>query len=824
MKVSLNTVKQFTTIDVSVDELVAKINSQLGGVEEVVDFGKKYEGATIAQIVHCQKHENADKLNVCEIDAGTGELIQVVCGAPNVRDGMFVVWLPPGSTVPSTFDDKEPFVLSARELRGLMSDGMLASARELGLGDDHDGIIEIDPDEWKPNDVEIKPGASFAEAFGLDDTIIDIENKMFTHRPDCFGQLGVAREIAGIQGNQFISPDWYLSIPEFPEATELELTVVNDAEEKVPRFMAVAMKDVEIKPSPLWLRCELARLGSKSINNIVDVTNYIMLLTSQPTHAYDYDKLRGHTLGTRFAKSGEKITLLNGKSYTLDETDIVIVDDEGPVGLGGVMGGGDSEISANTKNIVIECATFDMYTVRKTSMRHGIFTDAVTRFNKGQSSLQNERVLAALLNFDGMSGTQASPVYDIDGSQKSDSSADAHTSTVVSVTDSFINSRLGLRLSVDMIVELLSNTEFMVKPNERALQIQAPFWRTDIELPEDIVEEVGRLYGFDKLPLELPHRSLKPPAKNVQRETKDAVRRSFVSSGANELLTYSFVNEKVLTRAGQDAGQAFKLGNALSPDLEYYRLSVLPSLLDKVHQNIKAGHAEFTLFEIGKGHNKKFHADDDEGLPSELEFVDAVYASKKPHDGAAYFHLRRQLDHLAHDFGTTFVYKTIPEVMDYPITAPFNQQRSAMVETADDVFVGMIGELKQSVRKQFKLPDYAAALTLDLNGLVSIYSTQKSRYAPLSKYPSVTQDVSLKIARDVSYAEVESNARRTLREVAPTFDISVHPVSIYMPEESDSYKTVTLRIRVTSHDRTLRDTEVAQIIQSVSRHSDGQQV
>ena len=348
MRVSLNTVKQYTSVDVSVDELVAKINGQLGGVEEVVDLGKRYKDALIVKIVRAEQHANADRLQVCKIDDGGARqdverdengLVQVVCGAPNAREGIFVVWLPPKSTVPTSFDEKELFVLEARELRGVMSNGMLASAKELSIGDSHDGILEIDLTEWKPTDIEIKPGASFASAYGLDDTIIDIENKMFTHRPDCFGQLGVAREIAGIQHRQFVSPDWYKNVPSFDTGEGLRLEVFNEAGEKVPRFMAVTIKNVTVKPSPLWLQIELVRLGGKPINNVVDVTNYVMLLTAQPTHAYDYDKLRGGILGARQAHAGEMLKLLNGKTYELDGLDIVIVDGEGPVGRAGSMGG-----------------------------------------------------------------------------------------------------------------------------------------------------------------------------------------------------------------------------------------------------------------------------------------------------------------------------------------------------------------------------------------------------------------------------------------------------------------------------------------------------
>ncbi|MGB2860770.1 MAG: phenylalanine--tRNA ligase subunit beta, partial [Candidatus Saccharimonas aalborgensis] len=400
MKVSLNLIKQFTSINILVDELVATINNQLGGVEEVTELGVRYKNITIVKVVSCEKHPNADKLSVCKIDDGQSVrdvdrdvdgYVQVVCGAPNVHANMWAVWLPPHTTVPASYADAKPFVLEPREIRGVMSNGMLGAGDELAINSDHNGIIELREEDMPPHIGArgLATGQDFAEAMGLDDTIIDIENKMFTHRPDCFGQLGVAREIAGITGQPFHSPEWYTTLPSFLSANSFELTVTNQALAQVPRFMAVGFSGIEVKPSPLWLQCELIRLGSKAINNIVDVTNYVMLLTAQPTHAYDYDKLRGHALGARMASSGEKVTLLNGKTYELSSDDIVIADQEGPVGLAGIMGGSNSEVSDMTTSIVLEVATFDMYTVRKSSMRHGVFSDALTRFNKGQSPQQN---------------------------------------------------------------------------------------------------------------------------------------------------------------------------------------------------------------------------------------------------------------------------------------------------------------------------------------------------------------------------------------------------------------------------------------------------
>ena len=836
MKVSLNTVKQLIDFELPpTDELVARVNAQLGGVEEIIDLADKYKDALIVRVVECRKHENADKLSVCRIDDGgvrksveRGEdgLVQVVCGAPNVHADMWAVWLPPAATVPASYDDAEPFVLSARELRGVLSQGMLAAADELAIGSEHNGIVELTDADLAPGE-ELSAGASFAEIFELNDTILDIENKMFTHRPDCFGQLGVAREISAILGGlpkdaddtdtRFVNPDWYWTQPQFASATGLGLTVKNEVTEKVPRFMAVALQNIEIKPSPMWLQTTLVRWGSKPINNVVDLTNYIMLLTAQPTHAYDYDKLRGHEIAARMAKEGEKITLLNDKSYELVPDDIVIADGEGAIGLAGIMGGGNSEVSAETKNIVLEVATFDMYTLRKSSMRHGVFTDALARFNKGQSPLQNNHVLAQLMTLvqEIAGGTQASDIFDM---AQTDWTREMSLSGEVPVRIDFVNSLLGSNLADWQIGGLLRRANFASYPAEDdpgTLLFTAPFWRTDIELPEDIVEEVGRLCGFDKLPRELPLRAMKPAAKNELRDVKQKLRQSLEKLGANEVLTYSFVHENVMKRAEQDVSQAFQLSNALSPDLQYYRLSVLPSLLDKVHMNIKAGHDEFVLYEIGKAHNKKYHADDDEGLPAEMEMLDAVYASKKAGEGAPFYYMRRLVQALALDYGFTLRFKPVTESLDYPLTAPFDLSRSALLETYDGTFIGMIGELKQSVLKNFKLPDYTAAMSLDIEGLVSAINTPRQTYTPLSKYPSVTQDLSLQVAGDTQYADVFAAATESLNG---EFDIKVSPVSIYQPENA-SEKTITLRFVVTSHERTLNDDDVKKVVEMAATNA-----
>lgn len=822
MKVSINTVRQLIDFDLPpVDELMALVNAQLGGVEEVIEYGKEYDGATIVKVVSCEDHPNADRLHICRVDDGgankdaqRGEdgLVQVVCGAPNVHANMYAVWLPPKATVPATASDAEPFVLDVREIRGQVSNGMLASLKELAISDNHEGITDLQstdlPLSLQGRTLQELVGEPFARVFGLNDTVFDIENKMFTHRPDCFGVLGVAREIAGIQQKAFKSPDWYTEVPEFPrlQGDPLHVEVSNNATEKVPRFMAMALSGAEVKPSPLWLQIELKLLGGKSINNIVDATNYVMLLTGQPLHAYDYDKLRGHKLGVRLSKKGEMAQLLNGKTYTLEDGEIVIVDSEGIVGLGGIMGGGNSEVSAETKNIVLEAATFDMYTIRKTSMRHGLFTDAVTRFNKGQSPLQVSSAmrLAIASITDTAGGQVASDVFD----EKDDASV--APKKPVEVTKTFINERLGLNLAANNMKALLENVECTVDVWDDSLKVHLPFWRMDVEDPEDVVEEVGRLYGFDKLPQELPKRTISAPRLHSMYELKQSLRKALSSFGANEALTYSFVHEKTLQKAGQDKQKAFSLTNALSPELQYYRLSVLPSLLEKVHPNIKAGHNEFVLFEIGRGHSKDTM--DEDGLPAEVPMLDAVYASKQEKSGAAYYHMRKQVSQLAIKLG--FSVRFAPVKNQDSITAPFAPGRSATIVSSKGEVLGIVGELKQSVLKAFKLPTYTAALSLNLVEVEDALAKTQITYAPLSKFPSVSRDISIEVPAETTYeAAFDTVFKALLADM--TLSVTLSPLSIYQDSKNKAKKTITLRLKLTSQDKTLSGEEVAEIVTAI---------
>jgi phenylalanyl-tRNA synthetase beta chain len=803
-----------------IDDLVKKIGEQLGAVEEVINLGERYRGIVVVKVVSAEKHPNADKLKVCLVDDGRvvkdmprddKGYVEVVCGAPNVETGQLVAWIPPGSTVPSSFD-KDPFVIEKREIRGVVSNGMLASPKELALGDSHEGLLIIDD--------PAEPGQSFAELYRLDDYIIDIENKMFTHRPDLFGQIGLAREVAGIQQQAFKSPDWYRE--DIQPQTDgrngnLKLEVKNDLPELVPRFCAQAIKDVKVKASPGFVLARLSSVGLRPINNVVDVTNYGMMEAAQPLHAYDYDKLKTGILGVRWSKKGEKLALLNGKELMLDGGDIVITDGQKPIGLAGIMGGSETEVDENTKNVVLECASFDMNQIRKTAMKYGLFTDASTRFTKNQSPRQNGAVITKaakdVLAIAG--GRLASPLVD-----------DKHfdeTEAVVMIDIDFINSRLGFSLSANEVKKLLENVEFKVSAQGQQIEVKVPFWRTDIEIAEDIVEEVGRLYGYDKLPQVLPKHSIEPVAKNNQLELKDQIRRSLSKYGANEVLTYTFVHGSLLQKVGQLADQAYQLKNALSPDLQFYRLSITPSLLNQIHSNIKRGFEQFGIFEFGKVHSR---VDVDEGgLPKEHERLALVLATNSKvmnerQNGSSYFWAKKYLTNLLDGRGVEHKIRVI-QATDWDghqltelMLKPFELKRSAGV-FMDNKLVGVVGEYSSQVKKNLKLPNYCAGFELFL----SAFSHDKPpAYNPLNKYPEIEQDVCLRTSVDIDYATLTDFIDKSLKTLSQPngYNYQVDPLDIFQKDRDEDHKQTTWRIRLWHPEKTLTTEEVNHLIDKLA--------
>ena len=751
MKISLNWLKKYVKINVPDDELVRLIGARLVEVEGVIDESHKYDKIFVVRVESCEKIPETH-LTLCQINNGGDELVQVVCGAPNVREGMLAVWIAPGATVPASVNEDAPFVIGQRKMRGYESNGMLAGADELDFGDDHSGIVEIDPEMAKPGDV-------LADVFELNDLILDIENKSLTHRPDCFGVIGFAREVAGILGEKFE----YELVNEDLEIDN-SISIKIESEKICERYSAVVLeKHGELKKKYLsWQDTILAKSGMRPVDTIVDATNYLMLLTGQPLHAFDYDKFVAVGGGAkpeivvRLAKDGEKLTLLDGNEVVLNENDIVICSGEVPVALAGAMGGASTAVDENTRNIIIESATFSLYNLRKTQMAHGIFSEAITRFTKGQPAYQTLNVAedCAKMLADGF---RISSVSD-----KRLKPADENK---ISISVDEINGLLGTDYNKDLIVKTLTNVGSLVEAGGDGLVVKAPEWRTDIHIKEDVIEEVGRLLGYDNIEPTLPLHGTASPNKMLRLKTD--VRKIMSGFGANEVLTYSFVSEKLLEKAGLKAENSYKIVNSISPDLQYVRQSIVPSLLDKAYVNQKIPFDKFALFEINKVYRVEWGMND-ESVPEEKMQMGFVVAERK-NSGTAYYKAKFFVEKLLEKLNITPEFKVLKNKNSESL--PFEPKRAAEI-WAGDVYLGVVGEFKNSVKRNFKLADYLAGFELDMDAVLELEVVVKK----------VNSSFEVKDKQDLTVTTKDDYATALEKVRSQYPDAKITPVGIYQPE------------------------------------------
>ena len=813
MIISVNWLKKYTDIDLPIDELASLIGERLVEIESVIPLGEKYKDVIVARVIECAPLEGSDHLNVTKLDDGgvvpdverdENGLVQVVCGAPNVTAGMMVAWLPPKAVVPNTFNDAEPFVLGARALRGVMSNGMIASARELDLYDEHDGILAVDE--------TTEPGQKFVDAYELDDYLLDIENKSLTHRPDAFGLIGFAREVAGIQGKEFVTPEWMevLSGISGAEGDDVPAIRIEDATLS-DRFEAIVLSGLdETKSSPLQLQTYLSRSGVRPINAAVDVSNYLMLLAGQPSHTYDYDKflaLAGEdkTIVVRNARSDETLTLLDGKEISLDESDIVIAAGNTAIGLAGAMGGANTTVDASTKRVLLEVATFNLYKIRSTQMRHGIFSEAVTRFTKGIPAPLGAPVLARAVELlaEHAGATVSSAVADEYPGKRD--------SIVIALSEAQVNETLGTELSAGDISAVLENVGFEVSFNDLVASVTVPYWREDIHIPEDVIEEVGRLMGYDTIRLDVPVRPYVATTPAPFDQFRSQLRASLVRTGANEVLTYSFVHGDLLTRVGQKPEESYRITNSISPELQYYRQSLTPSLLTLIRPNVKSGYESFGVFEFNKVHEKSTGLTD-ESVPVEKDSLAAVFVQSKT-SGDAYYQAKQYAQYLFETTGVAVRYELLGDDAS-SVAAPFEPRRSARIVSVESgETLGVVGEYRAVVQRALKLPAYTAGFEINLRPFAAIASAQESTYTAPSRYPGTERDVSFQVPTTVTFEQIQATAESVLNDTDLLTTVS--PLDIYWPESGD-VKNITMRFTLTSYNKTQTNDEIAEVMKNVT--------
>lgn len=805
MRISLNWLKKYVDVKISDEELIRLIGARLVEVEGVIDETHKYDNIYIVRVEQAEKIPETH-LTLCQIDYGSSELTQVVCGADNVREGMLAAWIKPGAIVPASVHEDAPFVIGKRKMLGKYdSNGMLAGADELDFGDDHSGIVEINPEIAKPGDL-------LADVFELKDLILEIENKSLTHRPDCFGIIGFAREVAGILGEQFDfnSLDLVHSLSSLRGSfislgqqssrdtvsriknqiihrnfmSDKTLVVKIDDPDICLRYTAIVLKKHgEMKKKYLtWEDTVLAKSGMKPINPIVDATNYLMLLTGQPLHAFDYDKFvtvgksEEPKITVRLAKKGEKLVLLDDEEIELNENDIVITSNDIPVALAGAMGGKSTMIDENTKNIILESATFSLYNLRKTQMAHGIFSEAITRFTKGQPANQTLAVakMCAEMLKDGFEVETIADEYP---------KPEKEVYILISVED--INKLLGTNYDEKLVRKTLENVGFKIEKKKDDLIIRAPMWRTDIHIKEDIIEEVGRLLGYDNIMPTLPLHAT--AEKNGMFELKNQIRDLLSKFGANEVLTYSFISNKLLKKVGQDEKNSYKIVNSISPELQFIRQSLMPNLLEKVYLNQKIPIDKFAIFEMNKVYQKEWGFDA-ENVPREKLKLGFLIAERK-NSNTAYYAAKKYVDALLKWFGLKVEYRPLKSKI--PETQPFESKRSAEIVTLDGEYLGVVGEFKNSVKQEFKLGNYLAGFEIDLELLFK----NKFEYLKINLGKKEARD--LTVITTMSYADVINKIEKKL--VEKNFKAEISPLMIYQPEGSKE-KHISLHLKFENFD------------------------
>ncbi len=766
----------------AISERLTMSTAEIEGIEYINSF---YKTIYTAKLISVEPHPDADKLTLCFADTGT-EKIQVVCGAPNHKAGDIVAF----ATVGTKFS--EEFIIKKTKIRGVESSGMLCSLRELGMSDDHSGIHIF------PENTPI--GKPLSEMF-IDwvDVRLNIDNKSITHRPDLWGHMGFAREIAALMGKEFKKPVDSSILSGIANKDSLKVSIKNT--EAASRYSALVVKNIKIGESPDWLKSSLTALGMRPISNIVDITNYVMAEIGEPMHAFDRKKLKGDEIIVRLAAKGEKITTLDGRVHDLTTEDIVIADASGPIALAGVMGGGNSEVEDNTTEIVLEAATFNPVNIRKTAQRFDSRTEAAMRFEKS---------LSPEITVDAIARCYELIKEIIPGAEAVTSMVDDYPSPVkqaeIDITSEYIRKRIGQNIDDDAIMKTLTSLQFHVKNDKGNLHITAPHFRStkDISMKDDIVEEVGRVFGYRNIDPTPPLVECVPPIKNLFRYFERDVKNILTSSfSMTEVSGYSFTNEETLNSLKINEDKELRLRNPLSMDLDRLRRSLIPNMMNFIKYNQRF-YDNFDIFELGRVYLKEDRKSSD--LVSENFRTSGAVFMKKP-ENPVFFEAKAIAVGLL-DKLRIKNYKLIPATNSLP---PYAHPGRSMKVEVDGKEAGLIFEVHPEASLTFEFTGKAAIFDLDLNILFNAEKTPV-KFTELQKYPEVPFEISVVADKKTYSQDILSIVRKCDKNRITEAKV----ISIYEGSQlPDDKKSVSIKTIFASKEKTLEPAEIEDLQKKV---------
>lgn len=792
MKVSLSWLRDYVPVEMNVSDLVAALTMAGLEVEAVYDRYQYLETVLVGRITEVKPHPKADRLVCCTVDIGN-KMLNIVCGAPNTKADLLTAVALPGTEMP------DGTVLKKGAIRGQVSDGMLCSAYELALGDDRAGIMELED--------HLPLGQNLKIALNLDDTTLEID--LTPNRPDCLSVIGVAREVAAIQGKRLSYPD--IRLPEASGDIHTMTSVDIEAPDHCPRYAARLITDIEIKPSPFWLQDRLYSVGLRPISNIVDVTNFVMMETGQPLHAFDFDQLAEKRIVVRTAGEGEAFTTLDNNQRSLSADTLMICDGKKPVGIGGVMGGLNSEIESSSKNVLIESAYFSPVSIRKTAKRLGLNTDAAHRFERG---VDPEGTLTALnravqLMLETAGGNLIGGTIDVHpGPQKRKK---------INLNVDKTNRLLGSDHDINTIKAHLEAIEFETTVSDlKNLMVTTPTFRVDVTRPEDLMEEVARLDGYNNIPTTFPTMSSEGRADHRKRNLRNRIKQMMTGFAFTEAVCYSFVHK--------DCGQRLKLKNddfrmrvvpiinPISEDQAVMRTSLLPGMLETMGRNLSHQNKTLKLFEAGK----IFIAKGADSLPDEIEMLcglmtgnrsDASWAVKEiPVD---FFDLKGVLEELLSALGLTSCRFTTLANDSGPYLRPGYRAEI----TCAGKPIGLLGEIHPQVLNTFELKQSAFVFELNLDLIYDLVEDAKT-VVPVPKFPSISRDVTLIVDRAIEAQLILDKVmdfKEALVESLHLFDVfEGNPIA-------KGKKSISFRITYRSKKTTLEDEQINLLHQSIGR-------
>ncbi|MBR3697444.1 MAG: phenylalanine--tRNA ligase subunit beta [Clostridia bacterium] len=781
MKASIEWLNEYADIDVSSKEL-GNILTMTGSKVETIDSkGKDIKNVVIGKVLSIQKHPDSDHLIVCQVNVGDSQ-IQIVTGAPNVAIDDIVAVAKDGSELPGGIKIKKGV------LRGIESCGMMCSCGELNIplnrfpNQIEKGLMII------PKEFEKNIGEDIVKVLNLEEEIIDFE--ITSNRPDCLSIEGLGRETAISLGKKFKNPRKNLDNLNIENKKEIEgLKVDIKAPDLCYRYLARMIKNVKIGPSPDWMVRRLEACGLRSINNIVDITNYVMLELGEPMHAFDIESIAGKHITVRRAFAGEKITTLDAQERILEEDMLVIADDEKVIAIAGVMGGQNSEIEDGTETVVFEAAVFSGGSVRKTAKKVGLRTESSSRFEKGLSVENAERAINRAVELAKLIGV-GTPV---DG--KIDVYPTKQVLNKIKFEPEKINNLLGTNISKDDMIKILEKLE--MKPENDI--ITAPYFRVDIECMADIAEEIARFYGYDKMGSNLIESKTTLGLRTKLQKIEDKIRIALVSRGLSEICTYGFINEKDLDKINltEDSDlrtQAIKIRNPLSEDFNIMRTTTLPSMLQTLSLNNSKKNKNVKLFDISRVY-RNVNNQIEKGENPEEKFIITIGIYGEDID---FYILKGYVETVLKEAGV-LRYDIQAERLNYS----YHPGKTGKFMVGKDV-IAVFGEIHPELLDNYDLPEHSYVAEIDLDKLVK-YSRIEKKYVEIPKFPAVERDLAIIVDEKVEVGQIEKIIQRKTKKIleeAKLFDVYRHD-KLGLKKKSVAY---SLRFR--SSDRTLTDEEI----------------